>query len=92
MNGIDRLNLYDQALDQWGLPLQLGMLVEECAEVIQAVNKFQRKGNQESIDNLAEEIADVEIMLEQIKRALRLDQQSMDHKTKKLNRLKEMLE
>ena len=45
--------------------------VEECAELIQAINKWRRAQNRESIkdavDHLAEEAADVIIMMEQIK-------------------------
>ena len=61
----------------YGYEAQSNQLVEECAELIQAVNKYRRAGahigqptdSTESValDNLVEEIADVELMLEQIK-------------------------
>ena len=50
--------------DHYGRKPQLEMLQEECAELIQAVSKYNRG---KSFDNIAEEIADVEIMIEQIK-------------------------
>ena len=46
---------------------QLGVAQEECAELIQAISKVRRKGtNTETMRHLAEEIADVQIMCEQL--------------------------
>lgn len=52
--------------DHYGLDSQLSILQEECAELIQAVSKFRRVYDG-SLSLLMEEMADVEIMLEQIK-------------------------
>ena len=52
----------------YGLKPQLDILQEECAELIQAVSKFKR-GNYDEYtipSSLIEELADVEIMLNQI--------------------------
>lgn len=65
----------------YGYEAQSNQLVEECAELIQAVNKYRRvetglgqpvAEDKKAIarDNLVEEIADVELMLEQIKSLL----------------------
>lgn len=57
-------------LDHYGFDAQLEILIEECAELIQAVQKFKRYGY--SIDsadyylNLMEELADVGVMADQI--------------------------
>lgn len=57
-----------RAVKQWGVKAQLGMVIEECAELIVAVNKMQRTGDMDrKIIKVLEEIADVEIMLEQLK-------------------------
>lgn len=56
--------------DHYGLDPQLNMLQEECAELIQAVSKYKRANCTD--DHLAEEIADVYIMLEQIQYLLEL--------------------
>lgn len=48
--------------DHYGLDSQLNMLQEECAELIQAVNKYKRIQS----PAIVEEIADVYIMLAQI--------------------------
>lgn len=55
-------------LEHYGIESQMRILVEECAELIQAVSKVERNGSTtETIRNLFAEIADVEIMLEQVK-------------------------
>lgn len=47
---------------------QLTVAAEECAELIQAIAKVKRYGeNDETLYHLSEEMADVEIMLEQLK-------------------------
>jgi NTP pyrophosphatase (non-canonical NTP hydrolase) len=58
-------NLYMDAINTFGADLQKVVAIEECSELIKELTKALRgKGN---FDNLSEEIADVEIMLEQIK-------------------------
>ena len=45
----------------------MGVAQEECAELIQAISKIRRKGTKtETMRHLAEEIADVQIMCEQL--------------------------
>lgn len=56
-------SLYIRAIDTWGTESQLRQFQEECAEAIAAVNRMIRGTG--SVDSLAEEIADVEIMCEQ---------------------------
>ena len=57
--------------DHYGLDEQLNILQEECAELIQAVSKYRRCRKYASQEACApivsEEMADVYIMLEQIK-------------------------
>lgn len=55
--------IFKTAIDVYGVFYQENMAIEECAELIQAINKKHR-GLQH---NIPEEIADVEIMLEQLK-------------------------
>jgi hypothetical protein len=51
------------AIKVFGDAVQEGVAIEECAELIQAIS-HKHRGRAE---NIAEEIADVEIMLEQLK-------------------------
>ena len=62
-----------QIADYYGKEPQLGMAQEECAELIQAINKVRRKGEtKDAIYHLAEEIADVRIMCAQLMHLYRI--------------------
>lgn len=54
------------AIKVFGKEKQMDMVVEECAELIQAVNKYKRKPDIDTLKSLAGEIADVQIMIEQL--------------------------
>lgn len=70
---VDRI--YSKALDMWGEELQFGMLHEEMGELIVAINKVRRgKGG---IASVIEELADVEIMLEQIAYIFGIDEEEL---------------
>lgn len=95
MNKIETKKLYKDAVEKWGLPLQFGMLMEECAELIQATNKIMRKESPESWKQLAEEMADVEIMIDQLKSVINwqnLETHVAEYKEEKLQRLKKRIE
>lgn len=76
-DNLTALNL--KSAEYYGYNKQSQLLVEECSELIQAVCKYNRyKGTKRSIkclENLVEEIADVEIMLEQIKAMLNISEE-----------------
>ncbi|WP_455715351.1 hypothetical protein [Anaerosporobacter sp.] len=72
----------------YGYDRQSRQCIEECSELIQAINKYWRKFlqcgertsfdfndmvNNKEYDNLVEEIADVEVMLKQLKILLKCD-------------------
>lgn len=73
---------------------QLGVAQEECAELIQAISKVRRKGaNTETLSHMAEEIADVQIMCEQLIFLYNLDSEVTAHYFGKLKRqLKRIME
>lgn len=60
-----------EILQHYGLNNQLWQTVEELSELIQAIVKHDRYG---TIDGVLEELADVEIMLTQIRIALTPEQ------------------
>lgn len=73
----------------YGTDNQLGQTTEEAAELIQAISKYNRApagGRSHEIDHIAEEIADVEIMLKQLKILLNLDEKVDVWKQAKINR------
>lgn len=61
------MNIYKKAFDMWGLKSQLVKLAEECSELSAGVCKYVIKDNDKVFANVIEEIADVEIMIEQVK-------------------------
>lgn len=78
------------AVDVFGKRAQMDMVNEECSELIQAVCKRLR--GVENRDNIIEEIADVELMLEQLKYMEDISPQKIEEaKEKKIERLKDKL-
>jgi len=81
--------------EYYGLNPQMDVLIEEMAELIKALSKYKRITNvycpkivkEDAIANIAEEIADVEIMLEQVKYLLNITQGDIERiKEKKVLR------
>ena len=68
--------VFYKAIKQYGVPDQIQVACEECAELIKALSKYQRVSKhqahdkrkiQRCLNNITEELADVSIMLDQIK-------------------------
>lgn len=75
-------------LAHYGLDKQINQLSEECAELIIALNKWRRAPDDKKPDltTIAEEIADVQIMLEQMEAAFNIEYLVMMLKEQKLER------
>ena len=83
---------FKKSILHFGTDVQMTMCIEECAELIQAISKFKR-GKKNAIDNLLEEIADVQIMLDQMKLMFdNNDERISLIRTQKLNRLKSIID
>ena len=85
--------LYQRAISQWGIEPQLRMAVEECLELSHALMKFIRGsgGDLAWWEQVEEEIADVEIMMGQLK--LIFNEKSISRiKVRKKKRLQRRLE
>ena len=84
--------------NHYGLAKQSRQLSEECAELIQATSKYMRfqetsyasTVDWKYIESVCEEIADVEIMLEQIKYLLHINPDAIE--TIKGNKIARQLE
>lgn len=88
----DEKELLKNCVKAWGVNSQLDMMVEECAELIQAINKYKRKQTFESIANIEEELVDVHIMLQQTAIIFLIpDKKLSDIRNKKLKRVSELL-
>ena len=53
------------AIDKWGRDAQLEMVEEECTELTLALKKAKRSITHQTIENVIDEIADVNIMIAQ---------------------------
>ena len=54
------------ALEEWGVKSQIDVTCEECAELIKKLMKLGRKHNGSTLAEVAEEMADVRVMLDQM--------------------------
>lgn len=86
-------SLYKSALKKWGTNNQLDMVIEECSELTKATCKLKRGNKPESIlmEEFVDELADVEIMIEQMKSCFSLHLAVSSKKQEKLLRLEERL-
>ena len=82
-------NLARRALDAWGENAQIDMAIEECAELITAL--MDRRRGRGGDNAVAEEIADVEIMLEQLRIVIGKER-CFDALLSKWNRLEQRLD
>lgn len=58
------MSIIQKAILTYGKEHQLNKAVEECSEFVDALMKF--RDGRDTIDHLAEELADVRIMLKQV--------------------------
>lgn len=89
---MNELEIYDKALKQYGIRNQLVMLMEECSELSKECSKIFRALNDREVfmlENLAEEIADVQIMTGEIQRYFGMKDLVKQQRKSKLKRLAE---
>jgi NTP pyrophosphatase (non-canonical NTP hydrolase) len=91
MNKEQLKEIHDIA-DTLGYEEQSMQLIEEMAELTQAINKYRRYGTYETKCNMIEEIADVCIMLAQIEYLVQVDDLVLDcYVDDKIQRTKQRL-
>lgn len=85
------------ALSRFGMEFQLDLMVEECAELIKAIQKFKRyysnpaANNEKLVQDVQGEIADVELAAETLR--MIFGSESIDIiKQAKIERLKKTLD
>ena len=91
---MNELDIYDKALSHYGIKMQLVMVMEECAELSKECSKVYRaleNGGAFTIDGLAEEIADVQIVIGEIQRFFGLKDKVKSERKSKLYRLAERI-
>jgi len=67
--------LYKRAIDAWGVDAQVEMVVEECSELILAIQKSKRG---QGIKEIVDELVDVQVMVDQMKIILEQDNRIND--------------
>lgn len=82
--------VYKRAIEFWGEEAQKSMFYEEFGELLQAMNKYKRDDTDKNYYNIREEIADVEIMLNQLK-LIYGEQQINKIKQTKIGKLEDVL-
>lgn len=81
--------IYKTAVRKWGKKLQYLCLIEEMSELTKEIIKHMRGKN--DLEKIAEEVADVEVMLGQIKDIFNIEESVLAFKKKKLKRVERML-
>ena len=84
------MSLLQRAIAKYGKDAQMKMVLEEMSELQKEICKMWR--GKDNRDAIAEEVADVEIMLDQLKLMLDIPYQVEQHRQNKLQRLQERLE
>ena len=89
MQDIEKQRIYKEALEMFGETSQKVMVVEEMSELIKELCKELRdRGN---VEHIAEEVADVEITLEQIKQIYNISDKVKEQKNYKLHRFSQRM-
>ena len=85
------MNTFERTLKVWGKEPQMMQVIEEMSELIKEILKnINRK--KDNINELIEETADVEIMLEQLKICYNISNQVAAYKTEKLKKIDQRLD
>ena len=88
------MDILEKAIRHYGAKNQMGVACEESAELIQAISKCLRyKDDIEARNNLVEEIADVLIMIDQLKIIVNIKDYEIEcYRRYKLDRLERRIE
>jgi len=82
------MKIYEKAIEKWG-DKQIIVAMEEMAELIKELSKHLR--GRENKKEITEEIADVEIMIEQLKLMFGIEREVKKEKKNKIKGLREMV-
>lgn len=86
---MNETHILQKAIDRWGEDAQTKMVLEEMSELQKEICKRWR--GRDNQDAIAEETADVEIMLDQLKMMLDIQEKVRAYRKAKLERLQERL-
>ena len=84
--------LFQQALDRWGFSTQILVLLEEMAELQVELVRYLNRGTERlSLGKIDEEMADVELMIDQMKLVFNNEPKMAEIRKVKLKRLRRLL-
>jgi hypothetical protein len=88
--------LYDAISHKYGVNAQIIVAIEELAELTKALTKYLRTSDnleltEKIYNNIYEEIADVDIMIEQLKQIFDFNPLIETHKQQKLKRMESLV-
>lgn len=83
-------NTWADTLDEWGADAQILMFIEESAEATEAILHHRR--GKTNVDHVIEELADLQIVLHQMRALYDHDQKFLEIYHQKIQRLRDMLE
>ena len=87
LTGVERMEIVERVAKHYGFTSQLDMMIEECGEMIVAINHYKRQ--RVSTERLIEEFADIWIVLKQM--GVFLDESSIanviDYKLRRVERV-----
>lgn len=87
---METIDVVKKAIDHYGAESQMLVCIEEMSELMKELCKFQRY--QDNVEHIAEEIADVEITLMQMKRLFDVHEDVEHWKAAKLKRLSDRID
>ncbi len=93
---IDQEEIFSKCFEKWGDSSQFMMLIEECSELIKSCSKdmwrnFPDKPLKERLHNFAEELTDVQLMIDEFIWRYMLQDEVDKIRTEKLERLVNIL-
>ena len=88
---MNRIGIYERALEVYGTQHQCTKAIEELCEVVHQLSRMLQ-GDVGNLYHLAEEIADARIMLDQMELAFDLTEEIREWGERKLTRLQRMVE
>ena len=87
LTGAERMEIVERVAKNYGFPPLLDMMIEECGEMIVAINHYKRQ--RVTTERLIEEFADIWIVLKQM--GVFLDESSIanviDYKLRRVERV-----
>jgi hypothetical protein len=71
-------DIFQQAIDKYGVQAQANKAIEELSELIRAISRIENEINFGNVANLVEEMADVYIMLKQLEMIYYIEEATLE--------------